>query len=126
MPAFAPLTTLDHAAAQLARGATSAAQLAETALARACEGEGPKTYTRVLPGSALAEARASDTLRAAGLAAILALILGVSCFRNDVIESVAILGIWVGISWIFSGVTSHTIAITDDGPVVLTSRPAVS
>jgi len=68
MPAFAPLTTLDHAAAQLARGATSAAQLAETALARACEGEGPKTYTRVLPGSARAEARASDTLRAAGLA----------------------------------------------------------
>ena len=68
MSAFSPLTPLADAAAQLARGATSAVQLTETALARATEGEGPKTYTRVLHDSARAEARASDTLRAAGLA----------------------------------------------------------
>ncbi|BDH58834.1 HdeD family acid-resistance protein [Tsukamurella sp. PLM1] len=43
----------------------------------------------------------------------LSLVLGVSCFRDDVINSVAILGIWIGISWIFSGVTSITIGISD-------------
>ncbi|ODS93249.1 MAG: amidase [Comamonas sp. SCN 65-56] len=68
MSAFVPLTSLADAAAQLARGATSAVQFTETALARASEGEGPKTCTRVLHDSARAEAHASDTLRAAGLA----------------------------------------------------------
>lgn len=43
----------------------------------------------------------------------LAIVLGVSCFRDDVIDSVAILGIWIGISWIFSGVTSITIGFSD-------------
>lgn len=43
----------------------------------------------------------------------LSLVLGVSCFRDDVINSVAILGIWIGISWIFSGVASITIGVTD-------------
>ncbi|NMD57533.1 MULTISPECIES: HdeD family acid-resistance protein [Tsukamurella] len=43
----------------------------------------------------------------------LALVLGVSCFRDDVVDSVAILGIWIGVSWIFSGVTSIVIGISD-------------
>ncbi|TWS19221.1 HdeD family acid-resistance protein [Tsukamurella asaccharolytica] len=43
----------------------------------------------------------------------LALVLGVSCFRDDVINSVAILGIWIGVSWIFSGVTSVVIGASD-------------
>ncbi|BDD81388.1 hypothetical protein TPB0596_11510 [Tsukamurella pulmonis] len=43
----------------------------------------------------------------------LALILGVSAFRDDVVNSVAILGIWIGVSWIFQGVTSITIGISD-------------
>ena len=40
MSAFVPLTSLADAAAQLARGATSAVQFTETALARASEGLG--------------------------------------------------------------------------------------
>ncbi|KXO88161.1 hypothetical protein AXK57_02545 [Tsukamurella pulmonis] len=43
----------------------------------------------------------------------LALVLGVSAFRDDVVNSVAILGIWIGVSWIFQGVTSITIGISD-------------
>lgn len=43
----------------------------------------------------------------------ISIILGVTCFRDDVINSVVILGIWIGISWIFSGVTSIVVAATD-------------
>ena len=43
----------------------------------------------------------------------LSIILGVAAFRDDVINSVAILGIWIGVSWIFSGVSSITIGISD-------------
>lgn len=59
---------IDAVAGQLANGATSAVQLAETALARAAVGEGPRVFTRVYAQTALAEAHASDLLRAAGLA----------------------------------------------------------
>lgn len=65
---FKPLTRVDQAAQALNQGATSAVQLAESALARASQGEGPQVFTRVFHDSALAEARASDSLRAAGLA----------------------------------------------------------
>ncbi|MDR2297997.1 MAG: amidase [Comamonas sp.] len=61
-------TTLTQAAERLAQGQTSATQLAEQALERATQGEGPRVFTRVLREQALAEARASDVLRAAGLA----------------------------------------------------------
>lgn len=61
-------TTLTQAAERLAQGLTSAVQLAEQALERAAQGEGPRVFTRVLREQALAEARASDVLRAAGLA----------------------------------------------------------
>ncbi|GAB2458377.1 amidase [Comamonas humi] len=61
-------TTLIQAAERLAQGQTSAMQLAEQALDRAAQGEGPRVFTRVLREQALAEARASDVLRAAGLA----------------------------------------------------------
>lgn len=60
--------TLTQAAERLDNGQTSAVQLAEQALDRAAQGEGPRVFTRVLREQALAEARASDTLRAAGLA----------------------------------------------------------
>ena len=63
-----PLTRVDQAAQALNQGATSAVQLTESALARASQGEGPQVFTRVFHDSALAEARASDSLRAAGLA----------------------------------------------------------
>ncbi len=43
----------------------------------------------------------------------LAIVLGASAFRDDIVNSVAILGIWIGISWIFSGVTSITIGFSD-------------
>lgn len=66
-PAF-PLPRLEQASQRLDQGDTSAVQLTEQALARTQEGEGPKVFTRVFQKSALAEARASDGLRAAGLA----------------------------------------------------------
>jgi hypothetical protein len=59
---------LDQVSERLAQGQTSAVQLAEQALERATQGEGPRVFTRVLREQALAEARASDALRAAGLA----------------------------------------------------------
>lgn len=43
----------------------------------------------------------------------LSLVLGVACFRDDVFTSVELLGIWIGVSWIFSGVTSITIGFSD-------------
>ena len=63
-----PLTRVDQAAQALNQGAATAVQLAESALTRAAQGEGPKVFTRVFNTTAMAEARASDTLRAAGLA----------------------------------------------------------
>ncbi|MDR0227093.1 MAG: amidase [Burkholderiaceae bacterium] len=62
------LPTLELASQRLDGGQTSSVQLTEQALAHAMAGEGPKVFTRVFQGSALAEARASDGLRAAGLA----------------------------------------------------------
>lgn len=67
MPAFAPLTPLAEAARQLARRRSTSVQLTETALERARAGEGPRAYTHLYTDSALAEARASDLLRAAGI-----------------------------------------------------------
>ncbi|WP_417284150.1 amidase [Comamonas sp.] len=66
-PAF-PLPRLDQAFQRLDQGDTTAVQLTEQALARTQQGEGTKVFTRVFQESALAEARASDGLRAAGLA----------------------------------------------------------
>ncbi len=42
----------------------------------------------------------------------LAIVLGIACFRDDIINSVAILGMWIGVSWIFTGVTSITVGFT--------------
>lgn len=63
---FAPLKDL---AADLATGKTSSEKLTEEALARIgdAKGEGGKTYTDVFAEAARAEAKASDTLRAAGV-----------------------------------------------------------
>ncbi len=64
-----PLPTLEHLATELAAGRTSAVQLAEAALARARDpaGEGARVFTHVSAERALAAARASDLLRAAGI-----------------------------------------------------------
>ena len=65
----AALPTIEHLAADLAAGRTSAVALTEAALARARDpaGEGARTFTHVSPERALATARASDLLRAAGI-----------------------------------------------------------
>lgn len=62
------LPTLEQLAADLAAGRTSAQALTEAALARAQDaaGEGPRVFTRLSAERALAIARASDLLRAAG------------------------------------------------------------
>lgn len=67
MPAFAPMTTLAEAGQELARHRCTSVQLTQTALERIGSGEGPVTFTHVFTDSALAEARASDLLRAAGI-----------------------------------------------------------
>lgn len=61
--------TIESLAAELRSGRTTALQLAETALARAEDpaGEGARAFTRIDRERALAMARASDALRAAGL-----------------------------------------------------------
>jgi len=63
------LPTLEHLGAALATGRASAVQLAEAALARARDaaGEGARVFIRVDAERALAAARASDLLRAAGI-----------------------------------------------------------
>lgn len=63
------LPTLEHLAAELAAGRTSSVALTEAALARAQDaaGEGARVFTRLHADRALAAARASDTLRAAGM-----------------------------------------------------------
>lgn len=63
-----PLPRLEQASQDLDQGHATSVQLTEQALARAMEGEGPKVFTRVFHDTALAEAHASDRLRAAGLA----------------------------------------------------------
>lgn len=63
-----PLPSLELASQRLHGGETTSVQLTEQALARTMSGEGPKVFTRVFQGAALAEARASDVLRAVGLA----------------------------------------------------------
>ena len=61
--------TLESLAADLAAGRTTALTLAEAALARAQDaaGEGARVFTHISRERALAAARASDTLRAAGI-----------------------------------------------------------
>lgn len=64
-----PMTPLDDLLADLEAGAVSAADLAETALARAADpaGEGARVFTHLDADAARAAAAAQDTLRAAGL-----------------------------------------------------------
>ncbi|WP_343293622.1 amidase [Vandammella animalimorsus] len=64
-----PIPTLAALADELAAGRTTAQQLAEAALARAEDpaGEGARAFTRIDRERALALARASDGLRAAGI-----------------------------------------------------------
>lgn len=61
--------TLEYLRAELATGRTSAVTLAEAALARARDpaGEGARVFTQLSTERALAAARASDGLRAAGI-----------------------------------------------------------
>ncbi|MCB2038161.1 MAG: amidase, partial [Ottowia sp.] len=61
--------TVEQLANALASGRTTALQLAEAALARAEDpaGEGARVFTRLDRERALAQARASDELRAAGI-----------------------------------------------------------
>lgn len=61
--------TIQSLAAELAAGRTSSQQLTEAALARAQDaaGEGARVFIRIDPERARAAARASDTLRAAGI-----------------------------------------------------------
>lgn len=63
------LPTLEQLATALAEGATSAQALLDAALARAQDaaGEGARVFTRLSAERARAAARASDTLRAAGV-----------------------------------------------------------
>ncbi|MVW80584.1 amidase [Bordetella sp. 02P26C-1] len=64
------LPTLHDTADALQQGRVTSVELTEAALARAADpaGEGARVYTRVYAEQARASARASDTLRAAGLA----------------------------------------------------------
>jgi aspartyl-tRNA(Asn)/glutamyl-tRNA(Gln) amidotransferase subunit A len=64
------LPTLLQLQQDLASGKTTSAKLTEDALSRIADvqGEGARTFTEVWPEQARAAARASDTLRAAGLA----------------------------------------------------------
>ncbi|GAA1096381.1 HdeD family acid-resistance protein [Tsukamurella spumae] len=43
----------------------------------------------------------------------LSIVIGVACFRDDFITSVAILGIWIGVAWIFAGITQIVTAASD-------------
>ncbi len=61
------LQSLHQQSTDLAAGRIGSAELAERALARAAEGEGPRVFMQVHADKARASARASDTLRAAGL-----------------------------------------------------------
>ncbi|QVQ27986.1 amidase [Achromobacter deleyi] len=63
------VSTLNDLNLALREGKTTSVALTEAALARAQDvaGEGARVYTRLYADSALAQARASDTLRAAGI-----------------------------------------------------------
>lgn len=63
------LATLDDVAAALAAGRSCSVDLTEEALRRAQDpdGEGGRVFTRLFADAARAQARASDTLRAAGI-----------------------------------------------------------
>ena len=63
------VSTLNELTLALSEGRTTAVQLTEAALARARDeaGEGARVFTKLYAESALAQARASDTLRAAGI-----------------------------------------------------------
>ncbi|MET9328195.1 HdeD family acid-resistance protein [Tsukamurella sp. NPDC003166] len=43
----------------------------------------------------------------------LSIVIGVACFRDDFITSIAILGIWIGVAWIFAGITQIVTAASD-------------
>ncbi|MCX8132692.1 MAG: amidase [Roseococcus sp.] len=60
--------SIEDAARALEAGATTAEALVEEALARAGEGEGPRSFTALHAAAARAEARAMDALRRAGRA----------------------------------------------------------
>ena len=63
------VSTLNELSLALSEGRSTAVQLTEAALARAQDeaGEGARVFTKLYAESALAQARASDTLRAAGI-----------------------------------------------------------
>lgn len=63
------MSTLESVARALANGEITSVELTEFCLARAqdVEGEGSRVFTRLMTEQALASARASDTLRKAGL-----------------------------------------------------------
>ena len=63
------VSTLNDLSSALREGRSTSVELTETALARAADtaGEGARVFTRLYAESALAQARASDTLRAAGI-----------------------------------------------------------
>ncbi|MGE4013737.1 MAG: amidase, partial [Alphaproteobacteria bacterium] len=65
------LGTVAALQADLARGATTSVALTERALAAAADpqGEGPRAFTKLYRDAALAQARASDALRKAGIVA---------------------------------------------------------
>jgi len=61
------MATILELASDLAAGRSTSVSIAEQALARAREGEGPRTFVRLDPDKVLAQARASDALRKAGI-----------------------------------------------------------
>ncbi|MFE1591573.1 HdeD family acid-resistance protein [Nocardia sp. NPDC058705] len=48
------------------------------------------------------------------ISGVLSLIIGVFCFRDD-LASIVLLGLWIGISWLFRGVAVLFAAISDSG-----------
>jgi aspartyl-tRNA(Asn)/glutamyl-tRNA(Gln) amidotransferase subunit A len=61
------LGTVAFLSAELAAGRTTSRRLVDLALSRCAEGEGPRTFMKVYREAALAEAEASDRLRALGV-----------------------------------------------------------
>ncbi|MFD3508844.1 HdeD family acid-resistance protein [Nocardia sp. NPDC058666] len=48
------------------------------------------------------------------ISGVLSLIIGVFCFRDD-LASIVLLGLWIGISWLFRGIAVLFAAISDSG-----------
>ncbi|MFE3545334.1 HdeD family acid-resistance protein [Nocardia sp. NPDC059177] len=48
------------------------------------------------------------------ISGVLSLIIGVFCFRDD-LASIVLLGLWIGISWLFRGVAVLFAAVADKG-----------